>query len=152
MKWAIGLVCLIGILLILVVLSARNPGAYHLREFEAVKTNFNGYAITIFDRFAGIHDSGGKWDYHLNKLEELRVIKHQIFVFTNVPYNREASRRLWQAANSSFPKAVTLKANYFATNDSRYGVQPYTLEVWDFPSNTLRWSFFYRTNNDSGRK
>ena len=151
-KKIIGLVCLVGILPLLVVISTRNPGDYHLREFEAVKTNFNDYTLTIADRFSGIHDSGSKWDYHLAKLEELGTVKHQTFIFSNVPFTRESSRRIWRAANSGFPTAVMLTAKSYATNDSRYGVKPFMLEVWDFPSNTLRWSSFFQTNNDSDQK
>ena len=152
MKKVIGLVCLVGLLPLLVVISTRNPGDYHLREFEAVKTNFNDYRLSLSDRLVGIHDNASKWDYHLEKLEELGTVKHQTFVFSNVPFTRETSRRIWRAANSNFPAAVMVKAKSYGTNDSRYGVQPFMLEVWDFPSNTLRWSSFFRTNNDSDQK
>jgi hypothetical protein len=38
-------------------------------------------------------------------------------------------------------------ATYYDTNAAGYGVRPYVLEVWDFPTNIPRWSSFFQTNN-----
>jgi len=142
--WILGL----GLLLVLTALIlTTKPGAYHLREFERIKTNVNNYRPSLSDRLKGIRDNKAKWDYHLRKLEELGVVQHQTFVFTNVPYTLESSRLIFGSASSNFPKAVMFSARYYDTNDLAYGVNPYVMEVWDFPSNMFRWSSFVQTMN-----
>jgi len=124
-----------------------SPGAYHLRQFESLKTNFNGYAYSLSDRLRGIKDNEDKWDYHLRRLQELGVVDHTNFVFSSVPYTQESGRRIFRAACSNFPTAVMFTAKYLSTNDPAYGVRPYALEVWDFPSNIQHWVSFFQTNN-----
>jgi hypothetical protein len=145
-KVAVILGC--GLVLGLVALIARSkPGDYHLCEFESIKTNFNSYRPSLFDRLKGIRSNQAKWDYHLRRLRELGVVDHTNFVFTSVPFTHESSRRVFQAACSNFPTAVMLSATYYAITDPAYGVRPYALQVWDFPSNSQRWVSFFQANN-----
>jgi protein involved in ribonucleotide reduction len=135
----------------------RYLAAYHLREFEHIKTNFNNYKPSISEQMMGVGDNKAKWDYHLGKLEELGVVAHQIFVFTNRPYTKESVRQIWRSANSNFPNAVMFTAKYYDTNftapwpgwnlDLSVWEGSIILEVWDFPSNMPRWGSFYWTNN-----
>ena len=111
--WILGLVL---ILVIATLVSINRPGDYHLREFGTIKTNFNSYRPSFSDRLKGIRDNRAKWDYHLGKLEVLGVVQHRSFVFTNVPYTRESSKRIWGAAYSNFPMAVMFTAKHYATN------------------------------------
>jgi hypothetical protein len=139
-----------GLALILAIgalMATHRAGDYHLREFRNIKTNFNTYRPSILDRLEGIRGNETKWNYHLRKLEELGVVEHTNFVFTDVPYTEVSSKRIWRAANSNFPASVMFSAKYYATNDVGYGVNPYVLEVWDFPTNTQRWSSFFQANN-----
>jgi hypothetical protein len=138
----------VGLILVLIVLlPSGNSGGYHLREFENIKTNFNNYRPSVIDRIKGIRDSQGKWDFHLRRLEELGVAQHKTFVFTEVPYTKEASKRIWGSANSNFPNAIMFSASYYGTNAPGYGVDPYVLKVWDSPSEMKRWVSFFETNN-----
>lgn len=140
----------IGLLLVLALAAlvmASKPGEYHLREFESLKTNFNTYRPSLSDRLKGITDNQTKWDYHLRKLQQLGVVEHTNFVFTSVPYTQESSKRIFRSAYSNFPAAVMFSAKYYATNDAGYGVRPYVLEVWDFPTNMQRWGSFAQANN-----
>ena len=140
----------VGLLLVLVLaalMSASKPGVYHLRQFESLKANFNSYQPSLSDRLRGINDTKAKWDYHLRKLQELGVVDHTNFLFTSVPYTQESSKRIFRAACSNFPAAVMFSAKYYATNDPGYGVRPYVLEVWDFPSNIQHWTTFVQANN-----
>jgi hypothetical protein len=148
MKTKIG--AILGLALILALgalVSTNKPGDYHLREFEHIKTNFNNYRPSIYDRLKGISNNKAKWDYHLRKLEELGAVEHRTLVFTNVFYTVESSRRIWGAACSNFPGAVMFSARHYATNDADYGVRPYVLEVWDFSTNMHRWCSFFETSN-----
>lgn len=147
MKQAGLIIGFVVVIVLAALLFAGNPGGYHLREFERIKSNFNSYSPSLADRLKGISDNHTKWNYHLRKLEELGVVDHKSFVFTNVPYTLESSRCIFRAACSNFPRAVMFSANYYATNDAGYGVRPYALEVWDFPSNMARWSLFIEANN-----
>lgn len=142
---ATGLVLAIAVA---ALIATSKPGEYHLREFQSIKTNFNTYHPSIVDRLRGIQDNEAKWEYHLHKLEELGVVEHTNFVFTSVPYTKASSRRIWRAAYSNFPDAVMFTAQYYDTNAPGYGVRPYVLEVWDFPTNMPRWLSFFQTNNN----
>ena len=144
---AIGIVGVLLILLSIILLMPDRSGRYHLREFEKIKANFNTYRPSIADRVMGIQDNMSKYRFHLRKLLELRVVEHKEFVFTRVPYTREASIRIWTSATDSFPDPVMLTATYYAPNAPGYGVMPYVLDVWDFPSNMQAWASFYATNN-----
>lgn len=124
-----------------------SPADYHLRQFEYLKTNFNNYRPSLSDRFKGIKDNQGKWDYHLRSLERLGAVVHTNLVFTRVPYTQDSSRRIFRGACSNFPSAVMFTAAYYATNDPAYGVRPYALEVWDFPSKIQHWVSFFQENN-----
>lgn len=144
----------IGIILGLVVLVTiagliwtSSRAEYHLRQFEYLKTNFNNYRPSLSDRFRGIRDSQGKWDYHLRSLERLGVVVHTNLVFTHVPYTQASSRRIFRAACSNFPSAVMFTGVYWASNDPAYGIRPYAMEVWDFPTNIQRWVSFFHANN-----
>ena len=135
------------ILVLIALISTRNPGEYHLRQFENIKTNFNTYSPTVLDRVRGIRNNEDKWNFHLRRLEELGVIQHKRFVFTEVPYTMEASKRIWRSAVTNFPNAIMFTASYYDTNAPGYGVDPYVLNVWDTPSEMPRWSSFFETNN-----
>ncbi len=145
---ALSVIALVVIVTVIAITGVGiNSGAYHLREFEKVKTNFNNYVPTLFDRCKGIWNNQGKWNYHLGKLEQLGIVQHQIFTFTNVPYTKESSRRIWRSAYSNFSNAVMCRSDWYDTNNPGYGVKPYVLEVWDFPTQMPRWSAFFETNN-----
>ncbi len=76
------------------------------------------------------------------------MVNHTNLVFTRVPFTQgEAGRRIFLAAESNFPSAVMFRGNYIYPNDATYGVRPCVLEVWDFPSNRLRWSSFFDAYN-----
>ena len=142
--WILGSVLVLVFITMILVNDFRS---YHLREFESVKTNFNDYRPSIFDRMKGIRDNKSKWDFHLRRLEELGVVECRTFVFTEVPYTREASKRIWQLANSNFPNAIMFTASWYDTNAPGYGVTPYVLKVWDSPGEMQRWSAFFEANN-----
>ena len=149
MKKLIGtVVAFIGLCgLTLALLLQRDSAAYHFREFERVRANFNGYRPSLSDRVKGIADNQRKWDYHLQRLVALGAVQHEQFVFTKVPYTKEASQHIWLLANSNFPQAIMLSAPYHDTNSPGYGVAPYVLEVWDLPGEIERWSLFVEEQN-----
>jgi hypothetical protein len=147
MKKAAGIAGFALMLLLIAGVTSINSTGYHLREFENVKTNFNNYRPTIWDRMRGIHDNQGKWDFHLRRLEELGAVQHKTFVFTEVPYTSQSSRQIWLSAYSNFPKAVMFTAKHYGTNDASYGVNPYVLGVWDFRRDMPHWLLFFQTNN-----
>jgi hypothetical protein len=124
-----------------------DPVAYHFREFERIKASPNTYQPSLADRIKGIQDNQSKWDFHLQKLVELGAVQHERFVFTEVPYTRDASRRIWRSAYSNFPNAVMFSASYHNTNAAGYGAETYVLEVWDLPEEIGRWSAFVETHN-----
>jgi len=142
--FAIGLFMILAVCALVLTCS---PGEHHLREFDSLKANFNTYHPSLSDRLRGIRDRETKWDYHLRKLEQLGVVEHTNLVFSSVPYTQDSSKHLYRMACSNFPAAVMFSATYYDTNDPRYGVRPYALEVWDFPTNMQRWSAFVRANN-----
>ena len=142
--WILGCGLIVALAAALVTGSPRD---YHLREFENIKTNFNSYRPSLSDRFQGIRDNQGKWVFHLRRLEELGVVQHQIFVFTQVPYTRDARKRISGLANSNSPKAVWWSTTYKESNAPGYGVDPYSFEVWDFPGEMERWTNFFEANN-----
>ena len=129
------------------VLAIDHSSDYHLGEFERIKTNFNTYRPSFADRLRGIENNQGKWDSHLLRLEAIGAIQRKTFVFTEVPYTRENSSRIWRAAMARFTNAVMVTASYYDTNAPGYGVTPYVLNVWDFPEQMPRWSAFFETNN-----
>ena len=102
--------------------------------------------------YRGIGGSQEKWDFHLKSLVALDAVQHERFVFTEVPYTKEASRHIWQSANSNFPNAVMFTASYYDTNAPGYGVAPYVLEVWDVPEEMKRWSSFVEQRNAPSMK
>jgi hypothetical protein len=144
--WVSAAFLILGLLAFGLVLS-RDSAAYHFSEFESIKTNFNDYRPSLYDRLTGIRDNQSKWDYHLQKLVEIGAVQHKRFVFTEVPYTREASKHIWRAANSNFPNAVMFTGTYYDTNATGYGRDPYVLAIWDVPSEMARWSSFFETNN-----
>ena len=146
-KSAAGIV-IAGMFLVLIAhIAGRMAGNYHLGEFQKLKTNFNNYSPTMLDRLRGIRDNQAKYNFHLRSLEELGVVQHQSFVFTNVAYSRESSKRIFRSANSNFPNAVMFLAKYYGTNQAGYGDKPYVMEVWDFPREMPHWVSFFQTNN-----
>jgi len=138
---------LVWVLALCLLFGTKNPARYHLREFENIKTNYNHYRPTIMDRVRGIRHSEDKWDYHLRSLEKLGVVRRRKFVFAEVPYTHEASKRIWTSAASNFPSVVMISARYLPTNAPGYGVLPYELEVWDYPSDMERWDVFFQSHN-----
>jgi hypothetical protein len=144
----ISAVSVIALVIIAVVfLQPSNSAGYHLREFYNIRTNYNSYRPSVVDRLRGIGKNHEKWDYHLQSLVALGAVQHERFVFTDVPYTREARRHIWQSANSNFPNAVMFTANYYDTNAPEYGVAPYVLEVWDVPGEMKRWGSFVEQRN-----
>ena len=142
------IICGVLVVIVLAALISRSDrGAYHLREFENVRTNFNNYQPSLPDRLRGITNNEAKWKYHLRQLEALGVVIHTNLVFTMVPYTGESSRRLFRSAYSNFPAAVIFSGKYYASNAPEYNVRPYALEVWDFPTNMRRWSLFLQSEN-----
>ena len=83
----------------------------------------------------------------LNKLAALGAVEHHRFVFSQVPYPAEASRRIWHAANSNFPDVVNLTAPFYNANAPGYGKNPCVLKVWDVPGEMARWSTFFEAQN-----
>ena len=128
--WIAGsaLVLLLALVLAL-ALAHGNAANYHFGEFASIRTNFNSYRPSISDWLRGIRDNQDKWDFHLQSLEQLGAVKHKRFVFTEVPYTREASKRIWRSASSNFPNTVMFTACYYDTNAPGYGVAPFVLEV-----------------------
>jgi len=142
------LIFISAILLVVIIrLLIGDSAEYHLREFHNISTNSNNFQPSILDRLNGLTENSSKFDYHLSKLEELGVVKHQHLVFTNVPYTQESAKRIWHLAYSQFPNALHYSAKYFDTNSPSYGVVPYELEVWDAPAEMERWAMFFQTNN-----
>ena len=144
--WTCAALLILG-LLVLGLTLPRDSAAYHFREFESIKANFNAYRPSLSDRIRGIDDNQGKWDFHLQRLVELGTVHYERFVFTEVPYTKEASKRIWLSANSDFPDAVMVTAPYHDTDAPGYGVDPYVLEVWDVPGEMKRWSSFVEAQN-----
>ena len=142
LAWIVGISLIALVLIAVMFVQPSNSADYHLREFESIKTNFNNYRPSVTDRIQGIGNNQEKWDYHLQSLVTLGAVQHERFVFTDVPYTREASRHIWQSANSNFPNAVMFTAKYYDTNAAEYGVAPYVLEVWDIPGEMKRWGSF----------
>ncbi len=138
-----------GSLLTLTALIWPRPNAadYHFREFDQVKTNFNNFRPSISDLSKGIRSNQDKWDYHLESLVKLGAVVHHRFVFTEVPYTKEAARHIYRAAVSNFPTAVMFSAKDHQPNAPGYGVTPYVLEVWDVPEQMRRWTNFLEANN-----
>lgn len=126
--------------------SRPSAAAYHLREFERVKTNFNNFLPSISDRSKGIRSNQDKWDFHLENLVRLGAVLHREFIFTEVPYTKEAARLIYRAALSNFPSAVMFSAKDIQPNAPGYGVTPYILEVWDVPEQMDRWTNFFEAN------
>lgn len=124
-----------------------DPADYHFKEFAKIRANFNDYRPSVLDQLKGIRSNQDKWDFHLNSLEELGAVQHVRFVFTEVPYTREASKHLWSSVVTNFPDAVMFTAPSYYTNAPGYGVEPYVLNVWDFPHRMEAWSNFVHTNN-----
>ena len=145
--WIAGILMIALILIAVVFVQPSNSADYHLREFESIKTNFNSYRPSLVDRIRGIENNQEKWNYHLQTLVALGAVQHERFVFTEVPYTREASRLIWQSANSNFPNATMFTAKYYDTNAPEYGVAPYVLEVWDVPDEMKRWGSFVEQRN-----
>ncbi len=143
-KIAIGFVVIVAII---AAIAVRDSSRYDLREIELLKTNFNNYQPSIWDRLRGIQNNEAKYEYHLRELEKLGLLVHTNFVFSNVPYTWESDKHIWRAACSNFPSAVDFSSKYYDTNNPAYGVRPCALEVWDFRTNMQRWSDFWRTNN-----
>jgi hypothetical protein len=144
LAWMLGAAV---ILVLIALILTRNPGEYHLRQFENIKTNFNNHSPTVLDRVRGIRDNQEKWDFHLRRLEELGVVEHRRFVFSEVPYTAEAARRIWRSAVTNFPNAIMFTAAHHDTNALSYGVEPYVLNVWDRPEATRQWTSFFEANN-----
>jgi hypothetical protein len=142
--WIFGIVVF---LVLVAAVSNRDSEGYHLRQFENIKTNFNSYRPSLLDRIRGIRNNQDKWDYHLRRLEELGAIQHKRFVFSEVPYTKEASRRIWKSAVTNFPNAIMFTASYYETNTPSYGVDPYVLNVWDRPDAISQWTSFFEANN-----
>lgn len=140
--WISGVSLIAVVIIAVVLLQPSNSADYHFKEFAGIKTNFNSYRPSVVDRIRGIGNNQEKWDYHLQSLVALGAVQHERFVFTDVPYTREASRHIWQSANSNFPNAVMFTAKYYDTNAQEYGVEPYVLEVWDVPGEMKRWGSF----------
>lgn len=141
--WILG-----GCLLTLTALIWPRPSAvaYHFREFDRVKTNYNNFRPSISDLSKGIRSNQDKWDFHLENLVKLGAVVHQRFVFTEVPYTKEAAGLIFRAAVSNFPAAVMFSAKDFQPNAPGYGVTPYVLEVWDTPEQMDRWTNFFKAN------
>lgn len=147
MKKAVWTLIAVAGFVALICAVSPDPVTYHFGEFERFKMNPNTYQPSLADRIKGIRDNQSKWDFHLLKLVELGAVQHKRFVFTEVAYTREASRRIWRSAYFNFPNAVMFSAPYHHTNASGYGAEPYVLEVWDLPEEMARWTAFVETHN-----
>lgn len=145
--WWIGAAVLVVALALLLWGMRSDPAEYHLRKFRRVSANMNDYHPSVFDLLSGIRSNVDKWDFHLQKLEELGAVEHRVLVFTEVPFTKQANRRIWKVAESDFSDAVMFTANWYGTNDSAYGVVPFTMEVWDAPERMDRWEAFLEQHN-----
>jgi hypothetical protein len=144
---SIGGVLLLFALITWALVARHDPSAHHFREFADLQTNYNAYRPSWSDRLKGIDGAQAKWDFHLRRLMELGAVRHEEFVFSEIPYTRESSKRLWLAVHSNFPRAVMVTAPHRDTNSAGYGVEPYVLKVWDVPGEMPRWSSFFETHN-----